>query len=56
MSNNLDGNAEEAFKLLLKNAPTPMASGLDDQTIEQTNRQNILFYKGTNYIPRNTEL
>ena len=56
MSNNLDGNAAEAFKLLLKNAPTPMASGLEHRTIEQTNRQNILFYKGKNYIPGNTEL
>ena len=33
-----------------------MTVGLEDWTIEQTNRQNILFYKGKNYIPRNTEL
>ena len=56
MSNDLDGNVAEALKLLLENAPTPMATGLEDWTIEQMNGQNILFYKGKNYIPRNTEL
>ena len=56
MPNDLDGNGVEALKLLLENAPTPMATGLEDWTIEQTNGQNILFYKGKNYIPRNTEL
>ena len=46
MSNDLDGNVAEALKLLLENAPTPMTAGLEDWTIEQMNRQNILFYKG----------
>ena len=56
MSNDLDGNEAEALKLLLENAPTPMAAGLEDWTIEQMKGQNISFYKGKNYIPRNTEL
>ena len=56
MSNDLDGNAAEALKLLLEKAPTPMTVGLEDWTIERTNGRNILFYKGKNYIPRNTEL
>ena len=56
MSNDLDGNVAEALKLLLEKAPTPTTVGLEDWTIEQTNRRNILFYKGKNYIPRNTEL
>ena len=56
ISDNLDGNAAEVLKLLLETAPTSMTAGLDDWTMDKTNRQNILFYKGKNYIPRNTEL
>ena len=56
MSNDLDGNAAEALKLLLEKALTPMTVGLEDWTIERTYEQNILFYNGKNYIPRNTEL
>jgi len=33
-----------------------MAEGLHDWTIDKSNGQNILFYKGKNYIPRNDEL
>ena len=56
MANNLDGSVAEALKLRLEKAPTPMTVGLEDWTIEKTNRRNMLFYKGKNYIPRNTEL
>ena len=52
MSNNLDGNAAEALKLLLEQGPTSMTMGLDDWTIETQNGRNILFYKGKNYIPK----
>ena len=56
ISDDLDGNAAEALKLLLETAPTSMTAGLDDWTMDRTDRRNILFYKGKNYIPRNTEL
>ena len=56
MSEDLDGTAAEALKLLLEKAPTAMTNGLDDWKLEHTNGRNILFYKGKNYIPRNIEL
>jgi Integrase zinc binding domain len=55
-SNDFDGNATEALKLLLEKGPTTMTAGLDDWKIETSNGRKILFYKGKNYIPRNTEL
>ena len=55
-ANDLDGSVAEALKLRLEKAPTPMTVGLEDWTIEKTNRRNMLFYKEKNYIPRNTEL
>jgi len=56
MTDDLDTNAAEALKLLLESAPTAMTAGLDDWKVENANGRNILFYKGKNYIPRNTEL
>ena len=55
-SDDLDGNAAEALKLLLEKAPTAMVTGLDDWEMKRINNKNILFYKGKNYIPRNMEL
>ena len=56
MTDDLDGSAAEALKLLLEMAPTSMTKGLEDWKIETTNGQNILFFKGKNYIPRNMVL
>ena len=56
MANDLDSNAAEALKLLLEKGPTIMTTGLDDWKIETQNGRNIIFYKGKNYIPRDTEL
>ena len=56
MAGDLDGNAAEALKFLLESAPTAMTTGLEDWTLEEVNGQNVLFYKGKNYIPRDTEL
>ena len=56
MADDLDRNAAEALKLLLESAPTAMTTGLEDWTLEEVNGQNVLFYKGKNYIPRETEL
>ena len=55
-ANDLDGNATEALRLLLEKAPTEMIMGLEDWEMENTNGRNILFYKGKNYIPKDTEL
>ena len=52
MSNNLDGNAMEALKLLLIQGPTTMTMGLNDWTIETQNGWNIQFYKEKNYFPK----
>jgi transposase InsO family protein len=56
ISDDLDGNATEALKLLLEKAPTAMTTGLEDWELKKLNERNILFYKGKNYIPRNMEL
>jgi hypothetical protein len=56
VSDDLDGSAAEALKLLLKKAPTSMTAGLMDWKVEESNGWNILFYKNKNYIPRNMEL
>ena len=55
-SDDLDGNAAEALKLLLSQEPTPLTCDLNNWTLEQVNNQNVLFFQGKNYIPRNTEL
>ena len=56
IANDLDGNAAEMLNLLLEKAPAEMTTGLEDQRLENTNGRNILFYKGKNYIPKDTEL
>ena len=55
-SGDLDSNAAEALKLLLEIAPATMTAGLQDWTTEVYRGHNILFYKGKNYIPRDTAL
>ena len=51
IADDLDGNTAEALKLLLESPPTAMTTGLEDWTLEEVNGQNVLFYKGKNYIP-----
>ena len=52
----LDHDATEALKTLLNSGPDPISSSLNDWTIEDFDRQNILFYKGKNYIPKDQSL
>ena len=40
ISDDLDGNAAEALKLLLETAPTSMTTGLDDWMVDRTDGQN----------------
>jgi hypothetical protein len=55
-SEDLDGAATEALKLLLDKAPMAITAGLIDWKLENVNGRNILFYKGKNYIPQNPDL
>jgi RNase H-like domain found in reverse transcriptase/Integrase zinc binding domain/Chromo (CHRromatin Organisation MOdifier) domain/Integrase core domain/Reverse transcriptase (RNA-dependent DNA polymerase) len=55
-STDLDGNAAEALTLLLESGPTAMTTGLGDWKLDNSTGQNVLFYKGKNYVPRNTDL
>src|ERR1700734_404080 len=41
---------------LLEEAPAAMTTGLEDWKLETTNGQNLLFYKGKNYIPKDIGL
>ena len=54
--NDFDGNAAEALKILLQTGPLTMTTGLQDWTMDTSNGQNILFYKGKNYIPKDLDL
>ena len=54
--NDLDKTAADALKLLLESGPTKMTIGLEDWTLDTSNGQNVLFYKGRNYIPQDIEL
>jgi hypothetical protein len=56
IADDLNNNTADALKLLLDSGPTNMTAGLNDWTIEQAFGRNIMFYKGKNYIPKNTEL
>ena len=52
----LDKDASDAIQLLLETGPTTVQKELADWTIEDFKGRNILFYKGKNYIPKDTEL
>ncbi len=50
-SGKLDFDAANAIKLLLGTASSKQMKNLEDWTTEEFEGQNILFYKGKNYIP-----
>ena len=52
----LDSDAMEALKVLLEEGPTTIWNQLLDWTVEQINGQQVLYYKGKNYIPKDDEL
>jgi transposase InsO family protein len=54
--NDLDTDATTALASLLEQNPTMLRNDLNDWTLEKVNDNNVLFYKGKNYIPRDTEL
>jgi hypothetical protein len=53
---NMDYDAAEAIKELLEQGPREAKKDLMDWEVEEFEGENILFYKGKNYVPINAEL
>jgi RNase H-like domain found in reverse transcriptase/Integrase zinc binding domain len=53
---NMDYDAAEAIKELLEQGPKEAKKDLMDWKVEEFEGENILFYKGKNYVPINAEL
>ena len=56
LSEDMDGIAADALKVLLEDSLREMTHGLNDWEIRDINGRNTLFYKGRNYIPKDFEL
>jgi hypothetical protein len=53
---NIDYDAAEAIKELLEQGPKEAKKDLEDWEVEDFEGENILFYKGKNYVPIDVEL
>jgi hypothetical protein len=53
---NLDYDAAEAIKKLFEQGPKEAKKDLMDWEVEEFEGENILFYKGKNYVPIDAEL
>jgi hypothetical protein len=53
---NMDYDAAEAIKELLKQGPREAKKNLMDWEMKEFEEENILFYKGKNYVPIDAEL
>jgi hypothetical protein len=53
---NMDYDAAEAIKELLEQGPKEAKENLMDWEVEEFKGENILFYKGKNYVPIDVEL
>jgi Integrase zinc binding domain len=53
---NMDYDAAEAIKELLEQGPKEAKKDLIDWEVEEFEGENILFYKGKNYVPIDAEL
>jgi hypothetical protein len=53
---NMDYDAAEAIKKLLEQGPKEAKKDLMDWEVEEFKGENILFYKGKNYVPIDMEL
>ena len=56
MAKDFDFDAAEAIKGLLTQGPTILRHDLSDWEIKDYEGENILFYKGKNYIPKDNTL
>jgi hypothetical protein len=52
----MDYDAAEAIKKLLEQGPKEAKKDLMDWEVEKFEQENILFYKGKNYVPIDAEL
>ena len=55
-ANELNADMANVLQTLLGNGPTTLQNDLSDWTTEEFKGKQILFYKGKNYIPKNTAL
>jgi hypothetical protein len=53
---NLDYDAAEAIKEFLEQGPREAKKDLMDWEVEEFEEENVLFYKGKNYVPLDAEL
>jgi hypothetical protein len=53
---NMDYDTTEAIKELLEQGPKEAKKDLEDWEVEEFKGENILFYKGKNYVPIDAEL
>jgi hypothetical protein len=53
---NMDYDTAEAIKKLLEQEPKEAKKNLIDWEVEEFERENVLFYKGKNYVPIDVEL
>jgi hypothetical protein len=53
---NMDYDAVESIKELLEQGPKEAKKSLEDWEVEEFEGENILFYKGKNYVPIDAEL
>jgi hypothetical protein len=53
---NMDYDAAEAIKELLKQGPSEAKKDLMNWEVEEFEGENILFYKGKNYVPIDAKL
>jgi transposase InsO family protein len=53
---NLDKDATDALAFILQDNPMMLRNDLDDWRVEDVDGKKILFYRGRNYIPMDTEL
>jgi hypothetical protein len=53
---NMDYDVVEAIKELLEQGPKEAKKDLVDWEVEEFEGENVLFYKGKNYVPIDVEL
>jgi hypothetical protein len=53
---NMDYDTMEAIKKLLEQGPKEAKKDSGDWKVEESKGENILFYKGKNYVPIDAEL
>ena len=55
-ANSYDFDVKNALEMLLEKGPNTLRHDLEDWKLDQQGEDNILFYKGKNYIPNDLEL